>query len=261
MAIRIQLCWRSFCNRRIFKYFSSLIIHKLKGAPSEILRAIIPNECHLLDKAAGIHVRFRLGGNIFPPKVYFKLFTHRPLCDVNAFAPRDYTQEKLIDSFQLHNKSTVKLPPKAAKKAIRVGASYFDTRVVTTGNISNWYQREDGNQWRPISSQLFEDILTPPWVAVDPVTRQPITNKKNKLKFFHFDGRKRRELAELEKKKKRSEWIVKLARLTQQERERDAMEESGEYNVNEMNEDELLDWSMGLDYEDYSNYWGKLAVC
>jgi hypothetical protein len=61
MAIRIQLCWRSFCNRRIFKYFSDLIVHKLKGAPSEILRSIIPNECHLLDKAAGIHVRFRLG--------------------------------------------------------------------------------------------------------------------------------------------------------------------------------------------------------
>ena len=160
----------------------------------------------------------------------------------------------------MHNKSTVKLLLKAAKKAIRVGASYFDTRVVTTGNIANWYQREDGNQWRPISSHLFEDILTPPWVAVDPVTNQPITKKK-KLKFFHFNNRKRRELAEIEKKKKKSEWIIKLARLTHQEKEKEMFEGSTKYDVNELNEDELLDWSMALDYEDYSSYWGKLAVC
>jgi hypothetical protein len=46
-----------------------------------------------------VHVRFRLGGSIFPPKVYFKIFTHRPLCDVNAFAPRDYCNERPIDPF------------------------------------------------------------------------------------------------------------------------------------------------------------------
>jgi hypothetical protein len=43
---------------------------------------------------AGTHVRFRLGGHTFPPNVYFKIYTHRPLCDVNSFAPRDYNKEK-----------------------------------------------------------------------------------------------------------------------------------------------------------------------
>jgi hypothetical protein len=46
---------------------------------------------------AGTHVRFRLGGHRFPPEVYFKIFTHRPLCDVNSFAPRDYNFERKVD--------------------------------------------------------------------------------------------------------------------------------------------------------------------
>lgn len=95
----IQLCWRSHCNRRIYRYFRDLVLIKLKGIPHDLLKSIIPNEVHHLDKAAGVHVRFRLGGSIFPPKVYFKIFTHRPLCDVNAFAPRDYCNERPIDPF------------------------------------------------------------------------------------------------------------------------------------------------------------------
>jgi len=93
----IQLCWRSHCNRRIYRYFRDLVLIKLKGVPHDMLKTIIPNEVHHLDKAAGVHVRFRLGGSIFPPKVYFKIYTHRPLCDVNAFAPRDYCNERPMD--------------------------------------------------------------------------------------------------------------------------------------------------------------------
>lgn len=52
------------------------------------------------------YLRFRLGGWIFPPKVYFKIYTHRPLCDVNSFAPRDYLAEKTItDGTIKHSKA------------------------------------------------------------------------------------------------------------------------------------------------------------
>ena len=27
----------------------------------------------------------------FPPNIYYKIFTYRPVTDVNSFAPRDYT--------------------------------------------------------------------------------------------------------------------------------------------------------------------------
>lgn len=80
-AYRIQHCWRRYCNRRIYFYFRNLILFNLQGSPAELLRTIIPNEADLLDRASGVHVKFRLGGKIFPPKIYFKIFTHRPLCD------------------------------------------------------------------------------------------------------------------------------------------------------------------------------------
>lgn len=52
-ALMIQACWRSFCCRRIFKYFSDLICVKLKGAPADLLKSIVPNESSFLDFASG----------------------------------------------------------------------------------------------------------------------------------------------------------------------------------------------------------------
>ena len=41
-----------------------------------------------------LHVRFRLGGLSFPPLIYYKIFVHGAIVDINAFAPRDYQQIK-----------------------------------------------------------------------------------------------------------------------------------------------------------------------
>ena len=38
-----------------------------------------------------MHVRFRLGGMVFPPTVYYKIYAHGAVTDVGAYAPRDYT--------------------------------------------------------------------------------------------------------------------------------------------------------------------------
>lgn len=83
---------------------SSLMTSNTNGSslvsPGELLKYIIPKESMLLDDiACGLHVRFRLGGVLFPPKIFFKIYTHRPLCDVNAFAPRDYygDERKSVD--------------------------------------------------------------------------------------------------------------------------------------------------------------------
>ena len=53
-----------------------------------MLRAINPREAALLDAAAGAHVRFRLGGENFPPLVYYKIFTHRPIAGGAALRAR-----------------------------------------------------------------------------------------------------------------------------------------------------------------------------
>lgn len=176
---------------------------KLKGAPNDLLRTIIPNEADLLDRASGVHVRFRLGSPVFPPKVYFKIYTHRPLCDVNSFAPRDYTSETKIEGTVTHNK--VEFVDKKAPKAqtIRVGTRYFGTLVSTTckEGTRNWYKRDECNNWRAIASKLFENILAPPWYQE--------TAFINKPQPFHYSRLRRQIDLMKHKKRRRREWMVK----------------------------------------------------
>jgi hypothetical protein len=150
-ALMIQSLWRRFCNRRVFRYYRDLVVVKLRGAPADLLRAVVPNEVDLMDRAAGVHVRFRLGGPVFPPRIYFKVYTHKPVCDVNAFAPRDYSSERHLEPLQLHNKfGSIDLSSKRLDVAtIRVGKRYFDSVLATSvGAVDNWYQRVERNNWR-----------------------------------------------------------------------------------------------------------------
>merc|ERR1712019_108973 len=73
---------------------SSLVTATSKQCAATILRLIAPKEAHLMDEAAGTHIRFRLGASSsgsFPPTVYYKIYTHRPIIDLCATAPRNYT--------------------------------------------------------------------------------------------------------------------------------------------------------------------------
>ena len=51
----------------------NVIGFKLAGDPRLLMRAINPGEAALFDRAAGVQVRFRLGGYTFPPSIYYKV--------------------------------------------------------------------------------------------------------------------------------------------------------------------------------------------
>lgn len=71
-----------------------------------MLQAINPREAALFDPAAGLHVRFRLGGEAFPPILLYKVFTHRTVTDVGSFGPRDYAQESHVQVQQDDGKAS-----------------------------------------------------------------------------------------------------------------------------------------------------------
>ena len=202
-ATLIQLNWRRFCNKRIFRYFRELIKNRLHGEPADLLRVIAPGESYLLDKAAGVHIRFRLGGSIFPPKIYYKIYTHRPLCDINSFAPRYYSKEKPAGTFQMHNHESSIPEHVRRQSSIRVGSSVFGT-LITTKDDKNWYQREENNEWRPISTQKIDELVTP---FYDRPISQPI-------KSFHFSRIRRQEDINRERKLRKREWMMKAYMLT-----------------------------------------------
>lgn len=204
----IQMCWRTYCNKRVYRYFRDLVTKSLKGAPFDLLRSIIPNEVHCLDRASGVHVRFRLGGKVFPPKIYFKIYTHRPLCDVNAFAPRNYVKERTPDPDQVLNRSSTIVPKSTKVQALRVGARYFGAVVSTTSTTgtTDWYKRDEQNDWRPIASHMFESVASPPWYQELSHTSRP--------KAFHFSKLRREEDLKKARKRRRRQWMVKAYLLS-----------------------------------------------
>eukprot|EP00959_Pyramimonas_sp_CCMP1952_P253585 5298249-Pyramimonas_sp.AAC.1 len=94
----IQRAWRRFSSVKVYRYYRDMINFRERGDPSQLLRVINPRvralfEAALLDAATGCHLRFRLGGLTFPPIIYYKIFTHRPVTDICAFGPRDYCRQ------------------------------------------------------------------------------------------------------------------------------------------------------------------------
>ena len=100
------------------------------------MKSINPSEAGLLDAASRCHIRFRLGGERFPPLIYYKIFTHGGIVDINAFAPRDYMK---------------------MKKDLKKDEIHITFDKPEKDNFDGWYQRIERNGWRPISDK----VLTP----------------------------------------------------------------------------------------------------
>ncbi|XP_067888957.1 protein MFI isoform X4 [Heterodontus francisci] len=60
----IQRAWRRHVNIQVFKHYKNMINFRRKGNPRFMMKCINPIEAELLDSAAGVHVRFRLGGKL-----------------------------------------------------------------------------------------------------------------------------------------------------------------------------------------------------
>lgn len=164
----IQGAYRRYCDRVIYCHFRDLLHFKNSGDPVTMLRSVNPREAALVDVASGVRVRFRLGGTTFPPSMYYKLFTNASVCDLNSFAPRDYTDP------------TTKLPlapggvgaPSSGGvllTSLSVGSSHFQARlagplgagasVTESGDVvapPTWYRRQDNNGWRLVVSATLE---------------------------------------------------------------------------------------------------------
>lgn len=69
----------------------------------------------------------------FPPNIYYKIFTHRPIADVCASSPKDYTQPGLKKPVPRQTNNG--WPPMQEDR-------------------SGWYQRMENNSWRLFCSKV-----------------------------------------------------------------------------------------------------------
>jgi hypothetical protein len=125
----IKSAWKSYQDRKTFKCYLAIMNFHKKGDPMTLLRYINPLEAKLLDKSSGAIVRFRLGGDTFPPKIFYKIYTNN-IVDVCSFSPRDYTAmcEKRMQAKDMHSNAPRWVP--------------MDT--------ASWYKRLENNGWRTV---------------------------------------------------------------------------------------------------------------
>lgn len=247
-AVRlITRAWQRFSDVRIYRYYRDLIKFRERGDPGLMLKCINPAEASLVDAAAGVHVRFRLGGDQFPPAIFYKIFIHNPLVDICAFAPRDYTMHKQKGAKEMNNKG-----PSNGKNP-----------------HSGWYERIENNGWRPVADRtlaMFDQITQDTSCRVIP---------------FHHDKNKRRRNKQQWAKMRKREWLQKMyaegkaaevsggAPAAEEQvppdsfMPQDPQEKDWRPDDLEFEEDEaavLVEWSDGLDFEKYVEGWSDLAT-
>ncbi|XP_031200826.1 uncharacterized protein C11orf65 homolog isoform X2 [Mastomys coucha] len=236
----IQRAWKTFLNVSVFQHFKTLIDLRRQGEPRQIVRYINPKEAQLLDAAAGVQVRFRLGGVKFPPEIYYKIFTHRHIEDLCANSPRDYT--KLPARYTSHNKDD---PPQ-------------------TEDNSGWYRRVENNGWRPVSYRF--------WMPAD---KEELHSTKEIE--FHCSKLKRKQDLEKKRKIKKIEWMRQMYYMGSLEAKATgnetlglihkatkglikSIEDGGVDSVMDWEVDEVLNWTNTLNFDEYMAHWRESAT-
>ena len=229
--LSVQRAWRAYADKQIFRYFRDMIRFREQGDPRLLLRCINPREAKLMDAACAVHVRFRLGGATFPPTIFYKVYTHGSVTDVNAFAPRDYTAEFQPPPLTLHNHAKpgeARPPPTSVHK-------------------HNWYVRVENNGWRPVAERVLAD---PDDVVVSGVAKS--------VEWSHVKLERRADQARRRKEKKLN-WMH--AMYAQGRAADDAAADGGLPDGGEGEDvDELLRWTDALDFDAYYQDWLGMAT-
>ncbi|XP_069058419.1 protein MFI [Pleurodeles waltl] len=243
-ATMIQRAWRKHIDMHVFKYYKNLINFKGKGDPRSLLKCVNPREAELIDAAAGVYVRFRLGGVTFPPNIYYKIFTHGPIVDMCANSPKDYTSQasKQILPKQIHNRAQI-----------------------LEKDFSGWYKRIENNGWRALEVRPLNKL------------EKNTFDDTNKKMEFHYSKLMRRQEVEKRNKRMKIQWMKKMyyegslhaetsepntAVLIQRATQGliNSAELHGPDTVMDWEVDELLNWTNALNFEEYIGSWKKTGT-
>eukprot|EP01029_Cantina_marsupialis_P029601 TRINITY_DN781892_c0_g1_i1.p1 TRINITY_DN781892_c0_g1~~TRINITY_DN781892_c0_g1_i1.p1 ORF type:complete len:371 (+),score=81.65 TRINITY_DN781892_c0_g1_i1:104-1216(+) len=246
-AVRtIERWWAFVQNRKIFRFYKELLVFKTDTTPHLLLRCINPVEAQLLESSSGTHVRFRLGGVSFPPNIYYKIFIHQNVCDINAFAPRDYTRLNEVpdNGSQKHAITNKECSSSAADQ------------YMNGEEVEGWYRREDNNGWRVIHADILERT------EVDPITKET----SSKRRYYHFDKQIRQEQKKQHRRKRKKEWMQKMYRegFSKEQEEmnnnNNMTEEDRETKIPDEEAEQLLEWTDSLSFDTYMDDWSALST-
>ncbi|XP_032407560.1 uncharacterized protein C11orf65 homolog isoform X1 [Xiphophorus hellerii] len=185
----------------------------------------------------------------FPPQVYYKIFTYRPIVDICASSPKDYNQLQRMKYLTEERDPTLQ-----------------------TTDRTGWYQRVENNNWRLFSCKAITedepiDCFVTKKIDFHPSKLQRIQDvrkwkKRRKiewLKRMYKEGREEEQALQetLEEQSDQSD-LLTIERKTA----KDVMlsiEDKGEDEILDWELDELLAWTSSLNFEEYMEEWKNQA--
>ncbi|CAL8293064.1 unnamed protein product [Lota lota] len=170
----------------------------------------------------------------FPPSIYYKIFTYRPIVDMCANSPKDYTNPDQKCPVPRQTQNRLPLIPE---------------------NRSRWYRRVENNGWRLLSGKLA------------PVG-DPVEATADKVTEFHHCRLRRRQDLEQRRKKRKIEWMKQmynhggmqaptvdpeeavLVERTLQGMIQDVERRGTANHISDWEVEELLEWTNALNFEE-----------
>ncbi|CAF1191669.1 unnamed protein product [Didymodactylos carnosus] len=251
--IKIQRAWRRYIDTQVFRFYRDLINFHNNGDPIFLMKTINPIEAKYVDSAAGIRLRFRLAGERFPPTIYYKVFTNRPIQDLCSNAPRDYTKPYLrLKSATDSNNNVNRFPLE---------------------DTEGWYKRIENNGWRPVS---YKHLLQ------SNAENYYCSHEYQQKQTFAHTKLLRRQDVERRRKRKKLQWLQKMysAGVLNTHMSKDGVEDGemtrlinetttsilkvfnsyGSEAVEDWEVDELLEWTHNLNFDDYLLDWRTLGT-
>ncbi|CAF3953883.1 unnamed protein product [Rotaria sp. Silwood2] len=279
---KIQRLWRRYIDVQVFRFYRDLIHFHNNGDPQILMRTINPTESKYIDSAAGVRIRFRLAGERFPPTIYYKIFTNRPIQDICANAPRDYTRPYLRLKSAVDSNNKLNRFPQQGLYSLNIQALLFFVAVVIIMNLiivldqEGWYRRMENNGWRPVAYTHLLQVNMDQYFAS--------SDLKKPTPFSHSRMQRRQDV-EQRRKQKKLEWLKKMYKagmlnadkndeLKENEDEKEMSRLINEtttsilriYNaygaeaVEDWEVNELLEWTHNLNYDEYLLDWRTIGT-
>jgi len=236
----IQRAWRCWVNKAPFKWCKAMLYHADKSDTAKtLLKFVSPADANMIDSATGVKVRLRLGVHSDQDgeklAIFYKLFTSRPVIDLCASSPRQYTHANSKQPTVIHTKNKIKMEL----------------------STEEYYKRAENNDWRVVA-----------WDALKSTAGAVAQSRLSKpQKDYNFSAQVRIENRHRKRKEKQRAWMSSLymnrvkqdSSLQQSAAISNGESSSLERKENEK-EDELVDWASNLNFDDYQNTWTNLIT-
>jgi hypothetical protein len=312
-ARRIARAWRCHVFTRAYRAARDMLLRRgglvaaRGGTPSDILPADIIHDAPLAlrlanpaeatlanDRGACVHVRLRLGvhhrgsGGVgaysffLPPSVYYRVYTHHPVADLNALSPGAYFEDaKRRAEAYARSKNSYRSRTAYGEESLLASA------MTDKSSATCRYVRIEHNDWRPLPARaaraLAEDEKTLAEAALaslggffDATRPSTTVSASSSSSRFSSSGARRRRMrstsaseassARVTNRGARTDAAATRAALRRRARAWSAGGDESGGGTTEYDEcvdsddtddelDSLLEWSEGLDFEAFDVSW------